>query len=162
MNKTWLVIEKVSGILIAAWGALSLYSVVHTIWQMINTGYVAAGNTTYGNIIAFNHLNIIVSLIGLYGGILLVLNDKNGWILSVIATAMFTISLFVSSRINSANSTLAWSANFKSYGLLALLFLVIFIVLLLKPFRQKYQPTAKQWMRVTIIMSVLVLDKIIF
>lgn len=159
MNKTWLVTEKVLGVLITVWGCIVLYSMVHMISETISSGYLSSGKITYSSMIRGNHLSTVVSLIGMFGGSLLLFNDKNGWILSVIATAMFAVLLLISSKANSINAKLPYAANFKGYGLLSILFLIILVLLVLKPFRVKYKPTAKNWMWIIIIIAVMMIDK---
>lgn len=159
MNKTWLAIEKILGVLITIWGCFVLYSMVNMIAEISNSGFLATGKVTYASMVRGNHLSTIVSIIGLFGGIMLLFNDKNGWIFSVIATAMFALLLLISSKANSTNGTLPYAANFKGYGLLSILFFIILVLLTLKPFRLKYKPTAKNWMWIVIIIVVMMIDK---
>lgn len=161
MQKRLLVIEKTCALLVTTWGVISLYSIVHTVWNIITTGYASSNNITYTDIIIDNHLNLLLSLAALYGGVALLFGSKEGWILSVITSLMFTISLFVSSRINAGNEVLPTAANFKGYGLLALIFLVILVMLLLQQIRSKYKPTNSQWKWMAIATVLLLLDKFI-
>ena len=109
----------------------------------------------------YNHIPIVVSIIAVFGGTLLVLNEKIGWMLSIIAAFMFATLLFSSSRVNSIASNLVFYPNFKSYGILSILFFLSLILLLLKPFRLKYQPQAKHWIMIAIVLAVLLIDKMI-
>lgn len=159
MNKTWFVTEKVLGVLITVWGCFVLYSMVNMFSEIVNSGFLATSKVTVSSMIRGNHLSTIVSLIGMFGGVSLLFNDKNGWLLSVIAAAMFALLLLISSKANSANGTLPYAANFKGYGLLSILFFIILVLLTLKPFRIKYKPTAKNWMWIAIIIAVMMIDK---
>ncbi|HNP20703.1 MAG TPA: hypothetical protein PKM63_08355 [Panacibacter sp.] len=159
MNKTWSVIEKVLGVLIAVWGCFVLYSMVHMFAEMSGSGFLATGKVTYSSMIRGNHLSTIVSLIAVFGGTMLLFNDKNGWMLSIISTATFALLLFISSRANSTNGTLPYAANFKGYGLLSIICFIILAALILKPFRTKYKPTVKNWMWITVTIAVMMIDK---
>ena len=99
MNKIWLITEKITGILVTAWGVISLYSIMHTVGEMFTTGFASAGNISYAGIIYTNHLNFLLSLAALYGGVALLFNGKDGWILSIITSTMFALSLFISKAI---------------------------------------------------------------
>lgn len=159
MQKTWQLIEKTCALLVTVWGLISLYSIVHTVWNIITSGYAASNNITYTDIFLDNHLNFLLSLAAIYGGVALLFSSKEGWILSVITSLLFAVSLFVSARINAAHDVLPTAENFKGYGVLALLFIAVFVVLLLDQIRRRYQPSAQQWKWMAIATVLLLLDK---
>jgi len=162
MNKTWLSFEKIIGTIIGIWGIVALYSVTITVANLVNHGYAAANHITYFQLFLSNHLNFFLALASLFGGFMLLFNDRQGWLLCIICTALYVVTFFQSSQANAADNTQPYYAFFKSYSILALLFLVMLILLIQKPFRKKYVSTARNWLCVGIIIVAAIVDKIIF
>jgi len=160
LSRGWNIIEKVIAIIVAAGSIVVLYSEVSLIAQTINSGYLHSTQQSYTQIIIIHNLPVIVSLLGLFGGCMLLFNDKTGWMLSLIATVMFGFLFFVSSRANSSDNTLAFASFYKSYGVTAIACFLLFILLLSAPFRKKYKPTAKNRMWFAALVLVLILDKL--
>jgi hypothetical protein len=162
MNKNWLILEKIIGGLIAIWGTVVLYNTSAAVLESINYGHVPPPNLSYMRVFKMNHLNFLLALATMFAGVLMVFNDKDGWILCIICIAMYAVTFFMSARFNSKATTQPYFQFFKGYSLMALLFLAIVILLIQKPFRQKYHPTTKNWLWVAAILVVLMIDKIIF
>jgi len=72
---------------------------------------------------------------------------------------MTGIGFFIASRSNTESGTVTFVGYYKSYGIVALIFFIIFLVLLLKPFREKYRPTSKNWFLLITIPGLLIIDK---
>src|SRR5204862_4614581 len=98
MNKNWLIVEKIVGSLIAIWGIVVLYNTTAVVLESINYGHVPPPNLSYMRVFKMNHLNFLLSLATMFAGILLVFNDKDGWLLSIICVAMYAITFFMSAR----------------------------------------------------------------
>jgi hypothetical protein len=162
MNKTWLIIEKVIGVLLGIWGIIALYGITTTVADMVNSGYAAFNRVTTLQLILQNHLQFLIAIGSVFGGALLLFNDKQGWILCVISAALFIFSLMQSSQANATDSSQPYYAFFKSYSLMALLFIAIMILLTQKPFLKKYQITTKNWLWIIGIIAVLIMDKLLF
>ncbi|CAN5426980.1 hypothetical protein BH10BAC2_BH10BAC2_19070 [soil metagenome] len=162
LNKVWTIIEKIIAILLVIAGIFLLYNEVSVIADVLNSGYIITGKATYLQLLQVHFLPVVLSIVSLFGGCMLFFNDKTGWILSVIATAMFGFLFFISSRSNASDTKLAFATFYKSYGLTAILFFVFFILLLLRPFREKYQPGVKNWIWLTAILLLLIITKMIF
>ena len=160
LSKGWSVAEKIIAVILAAGSVFVLYSEVSLIAQTIRSGYLESTQQSYMKLIQMHHLPVLVSVLGLFGGCMMLFNDKTGWILSLIATAMFGFLFFVSSRSNAANSTFAFSSFYKSYGVTSLTCFLLFILLLVAPLRKKYKPTSKNWMWIVGLILILVLDKL--
>jgi cell division protein FtsW (lipid II flippase) len=79
-----------------------------------------------------------------------------------VTSFMFGVNLFMSSHTKSLNSKLPYAEHYKSYGVVAILFFIIFIVLLLKPIYKRYQPTFKTWLLMSGMILLLIVDKLIF
>jgi hypothetical protein len=162
MSKTWLIIEKTIGSLLTIWGMIALYNITMVVLQTINYGHVPPPNLSYMRVSKMNHLNFLLALASMFAGVLMVLKDKEGWLLSIICSSMYTITFFISARFNSKGSTQPYFEFFKSYSLMALLFFLFVILLIQKPFGQKYHPTTKNWIWIIVILIVLIIDKMIF
>lgn len=161
-RRTWIALEKVIGSILLLWAVYVFYSVVSTMAGMYRSGFMATGRITLSSIISGNHFNIIISILCLFGSCMLLYKDRTGWMLCVISSLVFGLTLFISSRSKAADSTLPLAGYYKSYGAAALLFLLIFILLLLKPIRERYKPTSKTWLWIAGIILLIVIDKIIF
>lgn len=159
MNKNWIIIEKIIGVLLAIWGIIALYGTTTTIANMVNSGFAAAKQITTLQLILQNHLKFLIAIGSLFGGAMLLFNDKQGWILSVISTALFAVSFTQSSQENARDTSQPYHEFFKSYSLMSLLFIIVLILLIQKPFRKKYQVTTKNWLWIIVITAVLVIDK---
>lgn len=157
----WNTLEKIMAIIIAAACLFILYSEVAVVAGIIRSGYMSSGKQTYLQLIQAHHLPVILGIAGLFGGSMMLFNDKTGWILSLITTIMFGVLFFVSSRSNALNGSLAFASFYKSYGITSIIWFVFFLLLLLKPFRRKYHPTAKNWLWITAVVLVLILDKLL-
>lgn len=161
MNKTWFFIEKNIGALISIWGIIALFGVVNAMNNAINNGYTSSQNITYGQLIFQNHLSILLAIASVFGGVMLISNDKRGWMLCVICVAMFIVSFVWSSRMNATDTERPYHDFFKGYAIMAFAFMALLILLLQKPFRKKYQPTLKNWLWMLFVTAILVIDKII-
>ncbi len=162
MNKTWFIIEKIIGGLIAIWGMIALYNITTVVLQAINYGHIPPPNLSYLRVFKMNHLNFLLALASMFAGTLMIFNDKEGWLLSIICAAMYTFTFFMSAKFNSKSSAQPYFEFFKSYSLMALLFLVCVILLIQKPFRQKYHSITKNWVWIIAILVILIIDKMIF
>lgn len=162
MQKNWIIIEKIIGGLLAIWGMVVLYNTTAVVLQGINYGHVPPPNLSYMHVLKMNHLYFLLALATMFAGTLMVFNDKDGWLLSVICTAMYAIVFFISARFNSQAATQPYFQFFKGYFLMALLFLAVTILLIQKPFRQKYHVTTKNWILTISILGILIIDKIMF
>ena len=160
MNKTWLIIEKIIGSLLTIWGIIALYGITSTVVSVINNGFAATVNITYFQLFLGNHLNFFLGLAAVFGGYMLISNDKPGWILAIISLALYVVAFFRSSQANSIDNSQPYYVFFKSYSLMALLFLVMLILLIQKPFLKKYHVSLKNWLWIGIIITVCILDKI--
>lgn len=162
LNKAWTIIEKIIAVLLVIAGVFLLYNEVSVIAEVLSSGYIITGKATYLQLVQVHFLPVVLSIISLFGGYMLFFNEKAGYMLSIIATALFGFLFFISSRSNAADTKLAFAAFYKSYGLTAIVFFAFLIVLLLNPFRQKYQPTLKNWLWLAMILLLLIIIKMIF
>ncbi|CAN5177424.1 hypothetical protein BH11BAC6_BH11BAC6_00460 [soil metagenome] len=160
-DKRIVIIEKIIAILLVLWGLFCLYYIVTVAAGMINSVPKNLGGANYWYVLQVNHLSVILSILCVFGGFMLLFSDKSGWMLSVVSSIMYCISFFISSRSNTADTD-PYAIFYKSYGITAILFLIISVVLFLKPFRQKYLPSGKTYLWLISLLMLLVIDKIIF
>jgi len=158
----WIIVEKIIGFILLAWSVFVLYSVFSTIAGAYSSGYIKTGKTSFGSMAAGHHLIILVSILCLFGSCMLLYKDKTGWLLCVATSFFYGINLFISSRSKAIDDSLPFAKYYKSYGASALLFLIIFVLLLLNPIRKKYQPTLQTWIIIAALIAVMILDKILF
>jgi hypothetical protein len=161
-NKKWVIAEKIIGLILLLWSMYVLYTVISVIAAMFSSGYATSSKTAFNSIAVKYHFIIIVGILCLFGSCLLLYKDKAGWLLCVVTSLMYGINLFISSHSKALNSTLPFAKYYKSYGIAALLFFIIFFLLLSKQIRQKYEPTSKTWLWIAGLIVLLVIDKLIF
>lgn len=161
MSKTWTIIEKVIGVLIGVWGVFALYGITDTLAQMIHTGYAEVNHLTTGTLILKHHLNFLLAVGSLFSGFLLMFGYREGWLFSIVCCVLYVMSLYQSSMLNAMDTSKPYNAFFKSYSMVALLFLIFAILLLQKPFWKKYRPTSRELFRTLLVFAVLVLDKLL-
>jgi hypothetical protein len=154
----WLVAEKIIGCVLLLWSVFVIASMLSVVSSMLRYGYIAAGNTSLSSIAIEKHLIIIISILCLSGSWMLLFRNKAGWILCTVSSLIYGINLLLSSRSKAVDNDLAFAEHYKSYGIASLLFLIIFILLLLKPIRTKYQPTIKTWIIISVIIILSILD----
>jgi len=162
MSKGWNIVEKTIAVLLALASLFVLYNEVSIVAGILGENSVVKTSATYNQLFKTHHLPIIVSILGLFGGCMMLFNDKKGWMMSLIATAMFCILFYLSSRSNSTDKTLPFASFYKSYGITSIICFVLFLLLLWKPLRTKYRPTSKNWMWLAGIVILLIIDKMIF
>jgi len=160
ISKGWNIIEKLIAVILTIASVFVLYNEISIIAGIVSSGYTAKDGSTYLQLLRTHHLPVVISLIGLFGGSMLFFNDKSGWILSLIATAMFGVLFYLSSKTNAANNMLPFASFYKSYGITSIIWIIFFIILLWKPFRKKYTPSLKNWLWLAGILALLIIDKI--
>lgn len=161
MSKGWNIMEKIIALLLAIGSLLVLYNQVSIVSGMLSSAYVVKNGATFFQIFKTHHLALIVSILGLFGGFMMIFNDKRGWLMCLISLAMFGILFYMSSRSNATDKNLAFASFYKSYGITAIICFVLFIVLLWSPFRKKYNPVLKNWLWLGGILLVLLVDKLL-
>ncbi|QEC68907.1 hypothetical protein FRZ67_16915 [Panacibacter ginsenosidivorans] len=161
LPRGWNFVEKAIAVILTISSVFVLYNEVSIIAGILTSGYTSKDGSTYLQLLKMHHLPVLISLIGLFGGSLLFFNDKKGWLLSLIATAMFGAIFYLSSKSNAANNMLPFASFYKSYGVTSIICFVFSIILLWKPFRKKYRPTIKNWLWLAGTLTLLIIDKII-
>ncbi len=166
LPKPWLISEKIIGIIITLWGMATLYSITHTVYNMLSTGaetgFLRPENISYVKLLGTYHLNFLLSIATLYAGFNLVFNSREAWFMCLVAAFMYTILLLTSAGGSSKGAHQIAVVHNYSYLIAAVIALAVFILLLQKPFRKKYQPKTREWIITIGIMLLLLLDNAIF
>ncbi|TDE54268.1 hypothetical protein [Flavobacterium sp. GT3P67] len=99
---------------------------------------------------------VIVSLIAISSAILLIKNLSKGWVMSVTTWCMFTIILIINSyRLNQSNPNELDLISKFILGIIAVAITTIVVLLNNIEFKQKYNPTKKNWIAIAISIAVL-------
>ena len=128
MNKTWAIIGKIIAVLLSIWGVIALYGVASAVSNMAYSSYAITKHISYFQLLLNNHLYFLLALVTIFSGFLLLFNDKSGWVLSTSCVAVYMITFFRSSQASSIDNSHPYYVFFKSYSLMALLFLVMLIL----------------------------------
>jgi hypothetical protein len=160
VNKTWTIIEKIIGVLLSVWGIIALYGVASAILNISHSGYALMNHISYFDLLLKNHVNFLLALAAIFSGFLLLFNDKEGWLLCVICSALYVVTFITSSQASSTDKSKPYFEFSKSYSLMALLFLVMLILLVQKPFLKKYHVTFKNWFWIIAIVVLVIADKL--
>ena len=104
---------------------------------------------------------VFVSLIAISSAILLIKNLSKGWLMSVTTWFMFAIILIINSyRLNQSNPSELDLISIFFLGIITFVFIAIILALINIEFRQKYNPTIKNW--IVIAISIVVLTALKF
>ena len=161
--------EKVIGGIQIAWGALALFVAVYGLKNLYDLGVahfqLSLEKISIWKLLKTYHSEFLLAILSLISGLLLILNKKSGWQLAVI-TSFVTAMLGVINLINFYYTQGKLKFNKTNVILSQVTIIVIFFliscILLLKPFRTKYNPTKGTWWAIIIIIGLLLGDKIVF
>ena len=104
---------------------------------------------------------VIVSVIAISSAIFLIKNLSKGWVMSVTTWFMLTIILIINSyRLNQSNPNDLDLISIFILGIITVIFIAIILALINIEFRQKYNPTIKNW--IVIAISIVVLTALKF
>jgi hypothetical protein len=160
--------EKVIGGFQIVWGAFTLFVAIYGLKIFYDFGvtyfHLTLEKISIWKILKTYHFEFLLAILSLVSGFLLILNKKAGWQLAIITsfvTAMIgavnLVDFFYRPDKIKFNKT---TTILLDVTLITVFFLVSYI-LLLKPFRIKYNPTKVTWWAIIIIAGLLLVDKII-
>ena len=165
MRKNWKIFEKLLAIVEILVGLsliiLLIYSWSSSFQYMVDSGQIAWSEISILKLIRNAHFIFLSGAMGLVSGILLLKGKKLGWILSVSSWIVYCFgTLMILWKLEKVDDPI----NIQNYiivGLLILFFLIMAMVLSLKPFRLKYKPDSKSWITIAVIILVFLLDKLL-
>ncbi|HVX52580.1 MAG TPA: hypothetical protein VHB48_20640 [Chitinophagaceae bacterium] len=162
MKKGWNITEKVIATLLQAWALFYLYLLTAGINTKLNfglqVGQIKKEDISFWELFKIFHFNYIAGVFCFLAGLGLLYDKKTGWIASLISSLVFAGFLLTSGRNGVTKSNNPHLATSISYIVVAIAFAAIFLVLVLKPFRQKYKPTTANWLVVLGAVILAVID----
>jgi hypothetical protein len=166
MKKGWFITEKVIATILQAWSLFYLYSISVEIYKNLHmgvlTGQLKKEDLDFAELFKAFHFNYIAGLVCLYAGLVLMYDKKKGWIAAIISTLIFAGFMLVSGRNGVVKNNNPHIMTSVSYLIAAAVFTAMFVLLVLKPFRVKYQPTFANWLFIIGVIIVAIIDKTLF
>jgi hypothetical protein len=146
------IIEKVIAIALIMIGVLMIYLLAESFNNIMR--FEQYHPTMKPKIALFGFLrhtnaSILIFLAAIFGGILLFLNRKVGWIIAMIALLSYTLLIVTNILFDRKRFTMTLDQDDHPILLivgLSLIFAVPLVIMILKPFRLKYSPTMKTYL----------------
>lgn len=163
MTRNWKIIEKVIGIFQIVWGTLVLVIIISSFKQFFDISFERFDNyweyISIPKVVKNYHYLILLPLMTIFAGLTLILKKKIGWLMGIVTSATYGISIVllpwtIDKEIG--NITLIYVFT----GLISLVFITIFGLLMTKQIREKYNPTKKNWVIMSILFALLILDRL--
>lgn len=167
MTKKWTIIQNVIATILQAWALFFLYTFTDQILSQVKLGtaegVIKSSDVNYFKMLQVYHVNYILGVLAFYGGLAMLYDKKGGWIASAASCLIVMGFMFVSGRNGLMAEDAAKNTGFSlSYLLAGVAFAVMFVLLMAKPFRQKYQVTTINWLIMGGIVLFVVIDKQLF
>ncbi len=97
------------------------------------------------------------------GGFGLLYEKKWGWVMSLAASLTFMVLMLITARtIMTGHESGKTGGNITTHFIEAFAFAAIAIILTLKPFRAKYDPSLLTWLSIAAMVGFLLADKHLF
>jgi len=169
MTKSIIYSEKVIGALQIIFGTFVLFVFFFGLKNLYELGityyHLTWEKISILRVIRIYHAEFIFGTLIIISGLLLLLNKKSGWMLTVI-TSFVTGMLGGISLLNLYFIPGKVESNKTETTVLDLIILVVFFsisfILLSKPFKTKYNPTKRTWYTIIITVALLLGDKMFF
>jgi hypothetical protein len=166
MIVNWKIIEKVIGAIQLIWGVCFLFITVWSIKLIFDSvfGYYdySLADISISKIIKNYHYQILLPTMTIFAGLALILKKKIGWLIGIVTSAIYSISIILL-PLTIENENIEDDSLLYVYiltGLISFIFTIILCLLLTKRIRTKYNPTSKNWVIISFLFVVLVLDKL--
>lgn len=128
---------------------------------MIEANLITWSRISILKLIKNAHFIFLSGVMGFMSGVLLLKGKKCGWILNVSSWLVYSLGAFlITWRLERTNDSFT-NQNYILIGILIFIFLIMAIVMILKPFRLKYKPSSKSWATIGVITLVFLLDKLL-
>lgn len=146
-------------ILIGLFAFVFAYQVISSMYGLLNENQMLVTRRNYLTFFFKYHLFIIVPFLLLFSGWKLFKSRKTGWLLSIILLIYITISL-AATNLTFKKNDFTWRDS-TLLILFQVLFLLMTVLILLKPFRERYRPTKIDWFVIGTSVSFLLLDRLV-
>ncbi len=154
MTKKWKLMEIIIGISLIIFAAILFYSIYSylSFWLEIcnNQNKTESYKISLLKVFKNWHSGFIVIILSFTAGLFLIFGKKFAWSMSIIVCAYEFLVLFV--VLFNRNEDLI-------FFVFPILFLISLVVLLLRPFRERYLPTKKDLLIIAISIFFLLIDK---
>jgi len=164
MTPNWTYTEKIIGSILIILGGFILYStfMILSLNLAIVSKYLGQSMCSIltPKFIWNYHSFLIIFLLLIFSGVTLIRNKKLGWLLAIALLFYFTI--LISLILLNTDKT-DWSFDrtaefYISRVFMALVSISMCLLLLLKPFRNKYNPTTSNWLFIILTIGFLFTD----
>lgn len=140
LNRKFFLVEKIIGVVMLLYGCTYIFTTFYTaciLTQFVIDNHIASGDYLFFKIFKPYFLETLISSITIIGSILLLFKKRIGWLLSVIASLLEGLYLFIGIiKASSLDNPNAYLTPIRIF--LAALFFSFLIFLLSRPVREKY------------------------
>jgi Na+-translocating ferredoxin:NAD+ oxidoreductase RnfD subunit len=155
MNRNFFIAEKVISTLLIIWGGLSLYFITVWVKSFFDLGLIEY--VSFSKFCRNYHLIFLIPLVTLVGGTLLLFNKRIGWVISLITLLLNTMLSFI--PVEKGKSIFDERSLILFFAFEAVLFLIMFCILVQPIYRNKYNSTKGTWWTIGLIALLILLDK---
>jgi len=162
MSNRYSIIEKVISFILITWGGIILYELTGSMISMYRGGVrleiVRPGLNAVFRVLFHFGVPLIVCIASIISGILLLSNKKTGWIIAIIVLLTETLYPVSFILLHIVKPTTPYKTDVKLilFGAIwSLIFAIMLILLLLKPFRLKYSPSSATYLVIIVVTGLL-------
>ena len=166
MNRVYRIIEKSIGITLIIFGTGLLFASLDTLYYKLDILYRSNGNSFIG--ISFYkffkdfHLLIIISVLAIISGICLLKSKMIGWLSSIIIFVGIPITILIRNLVNPESDFHNPEESTLVSIVITFIVLLIGLLLMTKPFKNKYNPKSIHWKYIIIAIGFMLIDVLIF
>ncbi len=167
MTKKWTVTQNIIATILQAWALFFLYTFTNSVFSRmgnaVNEGIVEQQQINYVKMFVTYNAYYLSGILAGIGGFGLLYDKKWGWVTSLAASLTFMVLM-----LSAARTALAGHDSGKTGGSItthfieAFAFAAIAVILTLKPFRTKYEPSFLNWLAIAGMLALLLADKHFF
>jgi hypothetical protein len=167
MTKKWTTIQIIIASILQAWALHFIYTFTEQIINRLHQGAQlkviksADISASFGSLFRLYHINYFTAILAFCGGFALIYDKKWGWIASAASSLIFMGFMLVSGR-NGVIGQGSKGGYSISYLVAGLVFAAMFILLVLKPFRVKFQANFANWLVIGGLAMLVLIDKQVF
>ncbi len=154
--------EQIIGFMLIAWSCVTLYITTISFKYILESLNLSWEEISIFNVIKNYHFQFIIPVLTITSVVLLILNKRIGWVGSTVMSFVYglwvLIVLLRNLFVDGIYETEVSNSVLIITSLITTFFLILGVALLHKVFREKYQPTKKTWLAMTLTIIVLSVD----
>lgn len=167
MTKKWTVTQNIIATILQAWALFFLYSFTNSVFSRmsnaLNEGIVDQQQINYVKMFTSYNAYYLSGILAGIGGLGLLYDKKWGWVTSLATSLAFMLFMLSAARTAlTDHDSGKTGGSITSHFIEAFAFGAIAVILTLKPFRAKYQPSLLNWLAIAGIITILLADKHLF